>query len=125
MHSLGGLILKKALCISKDNPEKHLQQADLCTIAIAFLGTPHRGSDLASFPTNVGKVLKTGGKRVNTDIIGILKKGSEMLADIEGSFDTWLRIKGSSVDVTCYYEELEFPGLGLVMTLPVCFPGSK
>lgn len=116
VHSLGGLVLKRAFCISERSYEEHLKQVDRCTIAIAFLGTPHRGSDFAPLATIIGQLLKASGKRVNTDIIKILKTNSEMLADTEDFFGGWLRKKENNVYVTCFYEELELPGgLGQVM----------
>jgi hypothetical protein len=114
VHSLGGLVTKKALCLSESHVESHLKQADCCTIAVAFLGTPHRGAGLASLADVVANILKTGGKRVNKDILGVLKRNSEVLADIENSFGIWLRKKGNDFKMTCFYEELELPGVGLV-----------
>ncbi|MCJ1345407.1 hypothetical protein MMC31_003614 [Peltigera leucophlebia] len=96
-HSLGGLVTKKALCLSENSFESHLKQADACTIAIAFLGTPHRGSGLAPFFKGVTNILKASHKRVNTDIISLLQRKSEVLREVEDSF------------------ELELPGLGLVV----------
>ena len=106
-------MLKKALCISESSDEEHLRQADRCTTAIAFLDTPHRGSDFAPFATAAAQCLKLS-KRVNTDILKLLNKDSEVLADVENSFGTWLRKKASSVNTTCFYEELELLGIGKV-----------
>jgi hypothetical protein len=64
--------------------------------------------------------LKIGGKRVNTDILRVLERDSEVLADIEDSFGIWLRRKSSDFQITCFYEELELPGVGLVcLTHPI------
>ncbi len=114
VHSLGGLVTKKALCISETTVESHLKQADSCTIAVAFLGTPHRGSGLAPFAEGVANILRAGHMRVNSRILGLLKRDSEVLADVEDSFDIWLRKKAGHFDVTSFYEELEFPGVGFV-----------
>ncbi|KAH0538139.1 hypothetical protein FGG08_005247 [Glutinoglossum americanum] len=116
VHSLGGLVLKKALCMSESSVEPDLKQADSCTIAVAFLGTPHRGSGLAPFAKVVASILKIGGKRVNKGILGVLERDSEVLADVEGSFGIWLRKKSNGFNITCFYEELELPGVGLVVT---------
>ena len=69
MHSLGGLVTKKALCMSETSPEKHLRQLHNSTIAIAFLGTPHRGSGMATYAEAVVRFLKHVRKRVNQDIV--------------------------------------------------------
>lgn len=112
-HSLGGLILKKSLCLSASSVEDHLRQIDQCTKAIAFLGTPHRGSNLASFSTSIGNLLKVSRKRVNVDILRILKANDEIPLDVEDSFAMWLRTK-NGINITCFGEELELPLVGQV-----------
>ena len=129
VHSLGGLVTKKALCISETTVEPHLQQVDSCTIAVAFLGTPHRGSGLAPFAEGVANILRACRMRVNNRIVQLLKQGSEVLAEVEDSFDNWLRKKAGHFDVTCFYEELELPGVGFVGLLHQfyfeCLPSSS
>ena len=107
-------MMKKALCLSEHAVEPHEKQLDRCTIAVAFLGTPHRGSGLAPFATGVAQILKAGGKRVNRDILQLLKRDSEVLADVEESFGIWLRKTGGRFKLTCFYEELELPTIGMV-----------
>jgi hypothetical protein len=114
VHSLGGLVTKKALCLSEQAVEPHLKQLDRCTIAVGFLGTPHRGSGLTPFAAAVANILKAGGKRVNNSILQILHRDSEVLADVEGSFGIWLRKNSSRFNLTCFFEELEFPTVGMV-----------
>ena len=115
VHSLGGLVTKKALCMSESSCDEHLKQVDRCTIAIAFLGTPHRGSGLAPFAKVVANILKACQKRVNKNILGLLTQDSEVLADVEDSFGIWLRKKDATFNITSFYEELELPGIGQVM----------
>jgi hypothetical protein len=115
-------VVKKGLCMSESSYENHLKQADRCTIAVAFLGTPHRGSGLAPFAKAVANILKAGGKRVNKDILGLLKRESEVLADVEDSFGIWLRKKGPEFNITCFYEELELPGVGKVI---ICYENQS
>jgi hypothetical protein len=101
--------------MSENSHEAHLQQADRCTIAVAFLGTPHRGSDLAPFATKLALILKAGHKRVNTNILQLLRPESETLADVQDSFAIWLRRKAAArFNTTCFYEELELPVIGQV-----------
>lgn len=110
---------EKVLCVSRGSAEKHIQQVGHCAIAIAFLGTPHFGADLASwatFGTNIANVVK----RTNKDIVSILRPGSEMLADIQDSFHNILRLRkeeGTEIAVTCFYEELALPVVGEVLLL--------
>lgn len=76
VHSLGGLVVKKSLCLSASQNQERLKRIGQCTRAIAFLGTPHRGSDLAAFSKSIAKILKALGKRTNKDILGVLEPNS-------------------------------------------------
>ena len=99
---------KKALCLSENSFESHLKQADACTTAVAFLGTPHRGSGLAPFAKGIANILKTSYKRVNTDIISLLQRKSEVLGEVEDSFGIWLRKKGQGFNMTCFMFQLDW-----------------
>ncbi|RFN46776.1 protein serac1 [Fusarium flagelliforme] len=51
-HSLGGILVKRALLYSSDTHEPHLQDLRsifVSTFGLIFLGTPHIGSDAASW----------------------------------------------------------------------------
>lgn len=117
VHGLGGLVTKKVLCLSEQAIYPHLQQIERCTTAVAFLGTPHRGSDLTPFAASVANILKAGGKRVNKEILQLLDRNSEVLADVEESYGVWLRRNSSRFDLTCFFEELELPAVGMVDSL--------
>ncbi|KAK4160240.1 hypothetical protein QBC43DRAFT_293131 [Cladorrhinum sp. PSN259] len=98
--------------VSKNNSaEAHERQLHDRTITIAFCGTPHRGSGIASFATSVAHNLKAAHKRVNTDILALLKRDSEVLAEIDAMFSVWLRKKGKKFTLTCFSEEHELPGV--------------
>jgi protein SERAC1 len=114
VHSLGGLVAKKALLVSEEAYKDSLRLLHDNTVAVAFLGTPHRGGNFAGFASNIAKVLKISRKRVNDDVLKVLERDSEVLADIEESFGLWLRKKGDQVDLTCFFEEFEYPVIGTV-----------
>ncbi|KAF3343895.1 hypothetical protein VD0002_g3749 [Verticillium dahliae] len=115
VHSLGGLVAKKALCLSEQAAEQHQKQLHECVTAVAFLGTPHRGSDLAPFAAGVARILKASNSRVNVDIIRLLQRDSEALADIEAAFGIWLRKNTARFQLTCFFEEREVVGVGMVV----------
>lgn len=48
-HSLGGLVTKKAILLSRNHSEPHLRGVFDCTLGIIFMGTPHKGSWMASW----------------------------------------------------------------------------
>ncbi|SLM34046.1 Ankyrin repeat-containing domain, partial [Lasallia pustulata] len=118
-HSLGGLVTQDCLCSSRSHPEKHLQQISSCTIGIVFLGTLHHGADLAAWAKFVSTIAKTI-KHVNSDIVSVLKPGSEMLAKVQDGFHGLLRLRRneeSEIAVTCFFEELPLPLVGKVVEM--------
>jgi hypothetical protein len=122
-HSLGGLVIQQALCHSKNSVEEHIQKIHECTAAIMFLGTPHFGADMAKWAA-FGSHMADSFKRTNSDIVNVLKPGSEMLANIQGNFHSILRTREKSdqrIQITCFYEELALSYVGeVVCSLSVC-----
>jgi protein SERAC1 len=114
VHSLGGLLLKDALFDSANEPTVLRRQLHENTIAIAFLGTPHRGSGFAPYASLAAELLSRSGKRVNKDILRVLKKDDPILSGIEKHFGNWLRNTQARVTLACFFEELQLPGVGMV-----------
>ena len=89
-----------------------------------FLGTPHHGADLAAW-ANFGTTIAKTIKHVNTEIISVLKPGSEMLARVQDEFHGLLRRRRdeeSGIAITCFYEELPLHLIGKVnITAPAYF----
>ena len=114
------MLILQALTVA-NNAEQHERRILECTKAIAFLGTPHRGSDLASWATIVGNMVKVL-KSANTDILEVLKPGSEVLENLTQDFHTMLRYReqaqNPSIDITCFVEELPVSKAG--KTFMVC-----
>ncbi|PMD31444.1 putative SesB-related regulatory protein [Hyaloscypha variabilis F] len=118
-HSLGGLVIQQALCHSKNSVEEHIQKIHECTAAIMFLGTPHFGADMAKWAA-FGSHMSDSFKRTNSDIVNVLKLGSEMLANIQGNFHSILRTREKSdqrIQITCFYEELALSYVGEVVPM--------
>ena len=109
---------KKALCLSEQAAEDHERQLHRCTRAVAFLGTPHRGSDLATFAAGLTRILRASNCRVNVDIVKLLQRNSEALGDIEAAFGILLRKSQSDFHLTCFFEEREVMGVGMVRAWP-------
>lgn len=117
-HSLGGLVVERALQLSMDSAESHLRNIEQKTLGIAFLGTPHSGSDFAPFAKAVGNLLSLVGKRVNVNILDVLKRDSQTLLDVEDWFGHRRRRRAESampIRITTFYEELELPLGGKVV----------
>ena len=108
----------QALILARESPEKHLQRILPATRAIAFLGTPSRGSALAVWAESLAKVLGLA-KQTNVDIVSVLKKDSETLARIQDAFHNLIRARAQEfmdpIEMTCFFEELALPGVGVVI----------
>jgi hypothetical protein len=116
VHSLGGLVVENALALSRSNPEPHLQKLEACTVGLAFLGTPHFGSDKASWVKFGVKLYNVMGV-ANVAIAAVLEPDSEVLATIQKRFHEIIRIRqkcNKPIAITCFYEQLPFGKLGLV-----------
>ena len=103
----------------------HLQQLHQSIIAIAFLGTPHRGSAPAQYGAALARIARYAGARINTKLVEVLRSDSEVLAIFEDSFWSWLRNNDHRFEMTCFYEELELLApFGLIVPREsAVFPG--
>ncbi|KAJ4268263.1 hypothetical protein NW762_002326 [Fusarium torreyae] len=92
-HSLGGILVKRALLYSADVREPHLEDFRsifVSTFGLVFLGTPHVGSDAATW----GIVLQAMSDAVipkrffesESVLLKTLKKENETLANINSHF---------------------------------------
>ncbi|KAK1837152.1 Tetratricopeptide repeat-domain-containing protein [Podospora conica] len=117
-HSLGGLVCEDALIKSKERPEQHLQNILGSTRGIIFLGTPHHGAGLAQWAELLSRSFGLV-KQTNSNIVKVLRRDSEVLARIQDSFHTMVMARSKQglppIEITCFYEELPLPGVGLVV----------
>ena len=81
------------------------------------MGTPHAGSDIATWAsvlTNLAKI----AKQANQDIIEVLKPGSQVLAGLQQEFHRLLEKRNRDgkpeLKIFCFYEELPVMGIGMV-----------
>jgi protein SERAC1 len=117
-HSLGGLVCKKALLLSRNNPEADLRGIVDCVKGMIFLGTPHKGSwmaDWAKIPASAIGLVKS----TNKSLLGILETDSQFLESIQVEFWSMvrgLRESGRRFEVACFFEELPLLGVGKVVS---------
>ncbi|KAM5452137.1 hypothetical protein MaudCBS49596_003491 [Microsporum audouinii] len=116
-HSLGGLVCKAAILLSRNNPEHHLQNIFNTTKGIVFMGTPHKGSWLADWSKIPVSALGFV-KNTNKYLLEVLETDNQLLEDIQVRF--WemirgLRESGRLFGVTCFFEELPLGRLGPVV----------
>jgi len=125
VHSMGGLVVAEGLNRSKDSCEAHLENIYQQTFAIAFLGTPHRGSGLA-FWADLGTKFLRPVKRINQALLQVLRERSETLDDIQQRFNSMIRKRQDNsyresqklpypIQIYCFYEELALKGVGKVV----------
>jgi len=92
-HSLGGLVVKRALIYSSEirgNYTEHLRSVFVSTYGILFLGTPHKGSDLAKWGSRLeaicSAVMPTKAIDSNDNLVKALKSNNETLQNIDRQF---------------------------------------
>ncbi|KAL8371676.1 hypothetical protein RB595_001465 [Gaeumannomyces hyphopodioides] len=84
-HSLGGIIIKQALRIARNEPRLAIV-AD-STKGIVFFGTPHRGTDVANWGELLAKVKSASyGTRPRTKFLKLLRSNSNDLMDLSEDF---------------------------------------
>ncbi|KAH2913588.1 hypothetical protein KXW25_000871 [Aspergillus fumigatus] len=117
-HSLGGLICEDALVVSSRSVEKYLRSVFNCTFGLAFMGTPHHGSDMAQWAETMRKFTSVF-KQTNPELLRALERDSEVLARIQDEFHTLLRSrsKDSPLEIFCFYEEKPLTVVGTVVPM--------
>ncbi|KAH0552863.1 hypothetical protein GP486_006937 [Trichoglossum hirsutum] len=107
-----------ALVEAGQRPEDHLRSILYSTRGILFLGTPHHGSGLAEWAEKLARSIGVL-KQINSEIIAVLRRDSEVLARIQGGFHAMIRSRNKDglqpIEITCFYEELPLPGVGVVV----------
>lgn len=86
VHSLGGIIVKEAIILSDSTVGTRLKTIAPATFAICFLGTPHRGSSIASLGKTAWKVTVIATNRPNLKLLQGLKRNSETLTRVSRGF---------------------------------------
>ncbi|KAK2735765.1 hypothetical protein FQN57_001145 [Myotisia sp. PD_48] len=107
-----------AFILARQRPEPHLRAILELTCAIAFLGTTHHGSGLATWAAYLARSIGIL-KHANSKILAVLKEDSEVLARVQDGFHTMIRSREKDglqpINITCFYEELPLAGIGLVV----------
>jgi hypothetical protein len=117
-HSLGGLVCEQALLVSnKAGADTRLRSVAEFTRGIVFMGTPHRGSDLASWGHNLAKHLSRF-RSVNRKLVKTLEVDSDILRAVEEDFQKMVLTPGylTKIKVFCFYEEIGMTGFGKIVS---------
>lgn len=104
-HSLGGLVCKEAVLLSRDNPEKYLHSIFNCIKGMIFLGTPHKGSWLADWATIPVRTLGIV-KSTNKTLLKSLETDDQYLQSVQDRFWSMVREQqkaGRDLEITCFF----------------------
>jgi hypothetical protein len=118
-HSLGGLVCEDAI-FTCNNPTSSAQRDILDSVrGLIFLGTPHAGSDFTMFATAVADIICFSlVKTPNKSILQVLKRNSEVLANIENDFLTLVRARAEGgrghIKLYSFVEELLVTATGYI-----------
>ncbi|KAI9762477.1 MAG: hypothetical protein M1840_001237 [Geoglossum simile] len=107
-HSMGGIVVKKALIIAALEPQ-HFINIRESTTAILFLGTPHRGSSTTELPKVLANIARIGTSWftgfMRPDLLRSLAKGSKELGEISVAFRTQV----ASMRIVSFVEQKATP----------------
>lgn len=106
-HSLGGIVFKKAMIIAHERSERY-SAISRDTYGVLFMGTPHRGSDMAFWTTVIGKMadIFTLGS-IRTQLLQDLQPKSACLGMICSQFVE----RAQSLRIFTFYERLRIHGM--------------
>ena len=106
-HSLGGIVFKKAMIIAHERSERYWA-ISRDTYGVLFMGTPHRGSDMAFWTTVIGKIADvfTLGS-IRTQLLQDLQPKSACLGTICSQFVE----RAQSLRIFTFYERLKISGM--------------
>ncbi|KAH8897965.1 hypothetical protein GQ53DRAFT_837684 [Thozetella sp. PMI_491] len=110
-HSLGGIVVKDALCIS-NSERTHLNEVGKATAGVCFLGTPHKGSSSASIGKTAFGISRIFLQQPNIGVLRSLEHNSEVLERITRSFS--LLLLDSTIKIHSFREELPYHGVMIV-----------
>lgn len=123
-HSLGGLVIQKALLHSDESPDELYSDVVDSTAGVVFLGTPHRGSTLANWG-GLGTDFIHIVRDVNQAIVKLLRPDSRILFQLRDSFIKLVIRRAvhrpHALKIKCYFEELGITLIGKVRIPKIFF----
>ncbi|KAK4222932.1 protein SERAC1 [Podospora fimiseda] len=107
VHSLGGIVVKKALFRANDVHNKTWHDIGDATKGIVFFGTPHRGSDVANTLGPLANITSSGWGWAKSKFLPLLKTHSAPLREVSDEF----RHVAPRYMLVSFYEENIHPAL--------------
>ncbi|KAM0360984.1 hypothetical protein ACHAPK_011831, partial [Fusarium culmorum] len=118
VHSLGGLVCKEAILLSRNNPNQSRQDFFTHIKGVVFMGTPHKGSWMADWSGIPAKALGLV-KSTNRSLLEVLETNNQYLESIHVRFLSMMREQreaGRQLEVACFFEELPLSTVGKVVS---------
>ncbi|KAI1034908.1 hypothetical protein LB504_013192 [Fusarium proliferatum] len=118
VHSLGGLVCKEAILLSRNNPNRSRQDFFTHIKGVVFMGTPHKGSWMADWSGIPAKALGLV-KSTNRSLLEVLETNNQYLESIHVRFLSMMREQreaGRQLEVACFFEELPLSMVGKVVS---------
>ncbi|KAH9203559.1 Alpha/Beta hydrolase protein, partial [Leptodontidium sp. 2 PMI_412] len=107
-HSLGGIVVKQALLQARLEPR--CQAIKEATLGLIFLGTPHRGSDKATYGKVLANVAQFMSHRPQPRLLTALQTNSDVLLRLTSDF----RFQLSDYQVYSFFELRPMKGSRIV-----------
>ncbi|KAF5615634.1 kinesin light [Fusarium sp. NRRL 25303] len=118
VHSLGGLVCKEAILLSRNNPNRSRQDFFTHIKGVVFMGTPHKGSWMTDWSGIPAKALGLV-KSTNRSLLEVLETNNQYLESIHVRFLSMMREQreaGRQLEVACFFEELPLSMVGKVVS---------
>jgi hypothetical protein len=106
-HSLGGLVCEQAILSHHNRQEEDMRNIALNIKRIAYLGTPHEGSDKAKWGEAGRRFLDIIHIETNETLLKNLIEGSEKLSYLQREFLQLLRRRAKTeheIEIMCFFE---------------------
>ncbi len=106
-HSMGGLVVAKALVLAAAQPEKiEYMRIFECFAGGIFFGTPFRGSSAQARAVLLATFLEKVGKAIPTQMMQLLEPGRDSLDELRREFAS-LAFKDPKSTIACIYEQIK------------------
>ncbi|KAK3364612.1 ankyrin repeat-containing domain protein [Lasiosphaeria hispida] len=104
-HSMGGLVVAKALTLAAAHPENigHMRIFE-CFAGGIFFGTPFRGSSAQARAVLLATFLEKVGRGIPTQMMQLLEPGRDSLEELRRDFVN-LTLKEPKANLACIYEQ--------------------
>lgn len=104
-HSMGGLVVAKALTLAAAQPEKvEYMRIFECFAGAIFFGTPFRGSSAQARAMLLATFLEKVGRPIPTQMLQLLDPGRDSLDELRRDFAS-LVFREPRSDIVCIYEQ--------------------